>query len=77
MDMGVGKGMAVIIAMRVPVATRMVVTMGAGSGWNHAKMLYYNIKPVHGLGVIPGRTTCKPGISRQVLFRAPRGGASE
>lgn len=51
--MGVGMGMAVIMAMRM-VAMRMgvgmVVTMDVGRGWNHRRMLYYNITPVHGSG---------------------------
>lgn len=51
--------MAVVVPMRMRVAMwmvmGMVVMMGVGRGGNHFGTLYYNITPVHGSGVVPGR----------------------
>ena len=69
MDMGVGRRVGMVVPVGMPVAIKMgagmVVAMGVRRGGNHPRMLYYNIKPVHGAGVIPGRATCAPGISRE------------
>ena len=68
MGMDMGRRVGVVEPLGMPVAigmgAGMVVTMGVERGGNHHMMLYYNITPVHGPGVIPDRTTCEPGMSR-------------